>query len=129
MTAGTRTFAAARYQRRSRPLIPVIRRSSTRHPVVSRWAEVKNSSAEANVSTRKPTDRRKFLSERRSDPSSSTTEITGVSCVAVRCRCPSNVGIESIDCQARLSGGKRLPYVGRGELYPTFGGFEPLPAG
>ncbi len=59
----------------------------------------------------------------------STTEITRVSCVPIRCRCPSNVRVESIDCQARLSGGTRLPYVGRVELYPTFGGFEPLPAG
>src|SRR5712692_2854963 len=123
MTAGMRTFAAARCRRRSRPLIPVIRRSSTRQPVFSRWADVKNFSAEANVSTRKPTDRRKFLSERRNDSSSSTTEITGVSCAPMRCRCPSNVGVESIDCQARLSGGTRLPYVGRVELYPTFGGF------
>src|SRR2546425_3628559 len=40
-----------------------------------------------------------------------------------------DVGIEFIDYQARLSGGKRLPYVGRDELYPTLGGFEPLPAG
>lgn len=39
------------------------------------------------------------------------------------------VGVESICCQARLPGGKCLPYVGLVELYPTFGGFEPLPAG
>src|SRR6058998_175485 len=51
----------SRCRRRSRPLIPVIRRSSTRQPVFSRWADLKNSSAEGNVSTRKPTERRRFL--------------------------------------------------------------------
>ena len=104
------------------PLIPVIRTSSTRHPVLSRRAEPKKSSAEANVSTRKPTDRRKFPTERRSDSSSSTTAITRVSREPMRCRCPSSVGVEFIDFQARVRGGARLPYVGRVELYPTFGG-------
>src|SRR2546429_9877487 len=128
MTAGMRTFAAARCLRRSRPVIPVIRRSSTRQPVFSRSADVKNSSAEANVSTRKPTDRRKFLSERRNDSSSSTTEIAVVLRPATHSRCPSvSIGVESIYSKARWSGGKRLPDVGRVELYPAFGGVEALP--
>src|SRR3989441_4151907 len=38
----------------------------------------RNSSAEANVSTRKPTDDRRFLTDRRSDSSSSTTQTTCV---------------------------------------------------
>src|SRR2546427_4392134 len=53
-TTATRERSAARCRRRSRPLIPVIRRSSTRQPVFSRSADLKNSSAEENVSTRKP---------------------------------------------------------------------------
>jgi len=50
--------------------------------------------------------------------------------LATHSRCPSvNVGVESIYCKARWSGEKRLPDVGRVELYPAFGGFEALPAG
>src|SRR5882762_1896725 len=38
----------------------------------------RNSSAEANVSTRKPTDDSRFLTDRRRDSSSSTTQTTRV---------------------------------------------------
>src|SRR6267143_508356 len=121
MTAGMRESATARCRRRSRPLIPVIRRSSTKQPVFSRWADLKNSSAEANGSTPKPTDRRRFLSDRRSDSSSSTTETTGLARSPMR---PSlslvSVGVESICYQARLPGGKRLPHPG-GAGWPTPG--------
>src|SRR2546428_13064275 len=120
MTTGMGESATARCRRRSRPLIPVIRRSSTRQPVFSRWADLKNSSAEANVSTPKPTDRRRFLRDRRSDSSSSTTETTGLSRSSMRPRCPSvNVEVESLYCPAKWSGGKRLPYLGGGSALPV----------
>src|SRR5437879_13057490 len=120
MTAGMRESATARCRRRSRPLIPVIRRSSTRQPVFSRWAELKNSSAEANVSTPKPTDRRRFRRDRRSDSSSSTMETTGLSRSPMR---PSlslvSGGVESICYLARWSSGTRLPYLDRVGLLPA----------
>src|SRR6266478_7395694 len=120
MTTGMPESATVRCRRRSRPLIPVIRRSSTRQPVLPRWADLKNSSAEANVSTPKPTDRRRFLRDRRSDSSSSTTETTGLSRSSMRPRCPSvNVEVESIYCQAKWSSGTRLPYLGGGETLPV----------
>src|SRR2546425_1272829 len=122
MTTGMRESATFICRRRSRPLIPVIRRSSTRQPVFSRWADLRNSSAEANVSTPKPTDRRRFLRDRRSDSSSSTTATIGLSRSSMRLRCPSvNVGIESIYCEAKSSGGKRLPYRGGGGALPVGG--------
>src|SRR2546426_3522179 len=84
MTTRMRESLNASCRRRSRPLIPGICRSSTRQPVFSRWADLKNSSAEANVSTPKPTDRRRLLRDRRRDSSSSTTEITGLSLLPMR---------------------------------------------
>src|SRR2546425_3982731 len=120
MTAGMRESATARCRRRSRPLIPVIRRSSTRQPVFSRWAELKNSSTEANVSTPKPTDRRRFRRDRRSDSSSSTMETTGLSRSPMRSSLSLvSVGVESICYQARWSSGTRLPYLDRVGLLPA----------
>src|SRR5437660_7072705 len=120
MTTGMCETSTASCWRRSRPLIPDIRRSSTRQPVLPRWADLKNSSAEANVSTPKPTDRRRFLRDRRSDSSSSTTETTGLSRSSMRPRCPSvHVDVESIYFEAKWSGGKRLPDLGGGGALPV----------
>src|SRR5258705_62335 len=76
---GRREPVAARWPSRSRPLIPGIRRSSTTQPVRPRSADCRKASADSNVSTRKPTEVRRFLTDRRSDSSSSTIETTRLS--------------------------------------------------
>src|SRR5712692_7290037 len=112
MTAGIREPVAARCLSRSRPFIPPIRRSSTRQPVFSCWLELKKSSADANVSTRKPTEVRRFLRDRRSDWSSSTTETTGPLPLPMRPRQSVNENRPPICYQPSVLGGKRLPYLG-----------------
>jgi len=74
MITGIREPVAARWFRRSMPLIPGIRRSSTIQPVCARSADRRKASADSNVSTRKPTEVRRFLTDRRRDSSSSTIE-------------------------------------------------------
>ncbi len=49
--------------------MPGIRTSRTRHPMLSRSAEVRKASADSSVSTRKPNNVSRFLSERRSEAS------------------------------------------------------------
>src|SRR5580704_8733080 len=69
---------------RSRPLIPGMRTSRTRHPGTSESFERKNSGADTNVRTLKPTDRRRVSIARRTSLSSSTTYMTGcVSAISI----------------------------------------------
>src|SRR6266436_5842609 len=51
--------------------------SATTHDASYKWADRKNSSAEANVWTVYPSDLRRLSVATRTDTSSSTTEITG----------------------------------------------------
>ena len=81
---GSTEPAAARCVRRSRPLIPGIRRSTTRQPVFGRCTDSRKASAETKVSTRKPTDVSRFLTDRRSDSSSSTMETSLITSRLVR---------------------------------------------
>ena len=62
---------------RSRPLITGICTSAITHDVSFRWADRKNSCADANVWTGYPCDLRKLFVAVRTDASSSMTEITG----------------------------------------------------
>src|SRR6266850_3249272 len=74
----------------------------------------RNSSAEANVSTRKPTDDRRFLTDRRSDSSSSTTHTTGV----------LRSAMHSLQFVSEGQSRPRASLVGpRGGGYPTLVGF------
>src|ERR1700732_1489524 len=61
----------------SRPLITGICTSAITHEVSFKWADRRNSSAEANVWTVYPCDLRRLLVAARTDASSSMTEITG----------------------------------------------------
>src|SRR5439155_1545282 len=76
MIAGMCESVATKCRRRSRPLMPSMRTSSTRQPMLSRRTDSRKASADANVSTRKPTDISRLLSDRRNDASSSTMQIT-----------------------------------------------------
>src|SRR5438309_1293437 len=114
MTTGMWESAIARCRRRSRPLIPVRRKSSTRQRVFSRCADLKNSSAEANVWTPKPTDRRRFPRDRRSDSSSSTTETADLS------RSMSMQDAVLNLCRVKLRDQLRLERLGYLEEYPQY---------
>jgi hypothetical protein len=75
---GTRCPRSSKMACSSTPLMPGIWTSAITHDVSCKWGDRKNSSADANVWAMYPSDVRRFSVATRTDPSSSTTEITGV---------------------------------------------------
>src|ERR1700733_3571876 len=79
MTVGIGLRELAKFATSSSPVIPGILKSRTRQPVLSRWPDSRKGSADSKDSTWNPKDSKRFLTDRRIESSSSTTETTLVS--------------------------------------------------